>query len=433
MGYFNVSIMVGKRKATTGLKDGKVGGRTMREARNISVIWLSGGLILSTATQLRIPGSPVGPGEILLFLWMVMTFLLQWKNKRLFVTSLSRILVPFWFFMFLCLLIGSLFSLYLGVWTPGVARTFFAYLFTSCLFIVLSFEKDWKPKILTIAKITTSVTVSVFLFLLLFNPRYSTIGPIDSWEGSIRFLAWSKNPNQVAMNVSIFLYISLYFCSIAKNYLHKAWYIGLAGACFWIGIETKSDALTVAFSVGLVILLISMWVKKVTQSQIGYWSGVWLKVLLPTFLCFTALIFGPSIHEGLKQEVSTISDEGDQGEERITLWRNGLKAIEASPFFGLGPGAFSGGNGPFEGMEAHNTFIDMGMNVGLVGISLYVGFLGWIAYLLIVRKEIILFTGLMTVLFYTSFHFTLRHPMYWFYLLFLLSVCVDKEKSKIKS
>lgn len=410
----------------------QIGGSTMKREWNISVIWISAGLILSTATQLRIPGSPIGPGEVMLFLWMVMTLLLQIKNRGIYITPLSSKLIPFWFFMFLFLLIGTLYSLYIGVWIPGFTRNFLAYLFSSLLFIILSFDRDWKKKIIMISKVTVSVTVCVLVFLLLFNPRYSTIGPIDSWQGSIRFLGWSKNPNQVAMNVTIFLYISLYLSSITKKILVKAWYICLAGASVWIGIETKSDALTVAFSIGLIILLISMWIKKITTSKVTYWSGALYKVLLPTFLSSIIIIFGPAIYEGVKQDVSTISEEGDQGEERLTLWSNGIKAIESSPLFGFGPGAYSGGDGPFQGMEAHNTFIDLGMNVGLFGISLYIGFLGWIAYSLITKKEFVLLTGLMTVLFYTLFHFTLRHPIYWFYLVFLITVCIDEKTSRLK-
>ncbi|TDL76477.1 O-antigen ligase family protein [Peribacillus frigoritolerans] len=405
--------------------------KKLQKKVSFSVIWFSAGLILSTATQLRIPGSPIGPGEIILLLWMMMTFTIQFKYRGIFITSLSRKLVPFWFFMFLCLFIGTMVSIYLGVLVPGFGRTFLAYLFSSLLFIVLSFEKNWKTQVLMIAKITVSVTVSVLLFLLIFNPRYSTIGPIDSWNGSIRFLGWSKNPNQVAMNVTIFLYMSLYLSSIAKTSLRKAWYISLSAACVWIGIETKSDAMSVALSSGFVILFISFWIRKAADTQIGYWSGAWLKVLLPALLCFTAVIFSPLIYQGLKQDIAAISEEGDQGEHRFILWENGIKAIESSPLFGLGPGAYSGEDAPFQGMEAHNTFIDMGMNVGLVGICLFLGFLCWIGYLLIIKKEFILFTGLVTVIFYTLFHFTLRHPMFWFYLFFMISICMDQAKSML--
>ncbi|WP_416826518.1 O-antigen ligase family protein [Ectobacillus polymachus] len=404
----------------------------MKKKVDFSIIWFSIGLCFTTATQLRIHGLPIGPGEIMLFLWIVIKIFWIFKKKEVILTPLSRNLTFFWFFLFLFLTIGTLCSAYLGILYPFAAHSFFAYLFSCLLIIVLSFERNLKIKVITIAKILVSITVLVSLLLLIFSTKDGSIGPINSWHSSPRFAGWAID-NQLALDSSILLYLSLYLSTIAKTYLLKTWYFGLAVACVWIGIETQSDALFTAFSVGFSILFITFWLKKITNSQMGYWTGAWWKVWLPIMICFTVLIFGSMIYKGVNQNVSTIYySQGDKGDLRVALWENGLKAMETSPIFGLGPGAFSGGTAPFQGMEAHNTFVDIGTNIGLVGLILYIGLLCWISYLLILKKEVVLFTGLVTVMFFNLFHFIIRHPIYWFYLLFILSISIDQEKSTVK-
>jgi O-antigen ligase len=108
--------------------------------------------------------------------------------------------------------------------------------------------------------------------------------------------------------------------------------------------------------------------------------------------------------------------EGGQGQVRVLLWENGVEALLSAPLLGLGPGGHSGIAAPFSGAEAHNTFVDWGTNTGLVGLLAYVALLTWIAIDVWRSRHPTLIAALVATQVLSMFHFTLRHPVYWFYL-----------------
>jgi O-antigen ligase len=112
-----------------------------------------------------------------------------------------------------------------------------------------------------------------------------------------------------------------------------------------------------------------------------------------------------------------VYNQGNQGSDRITLWQHGIAAISSSPVFGLGPGAHSGDKAPFLDFESHNTFIDWGGSTGMVGLAAYLSLLGWIAGRAWRNGFVVLVGAVISLATFSSFHYVLRHVIFWFYLL----------------
>jgi hypothetical protein len=63
--------------------------------------------------------------------------------------------------------------------------------------------------------------------------------------------------------------------------------------------------------------------------------------------------------------LTDIWNVADEGHLRLPLLKNALLASLYSPVVGFGIGSFSGIKKPFEGYEAHNTFLDFSLQFGL--------------------------------------------------------------------
>ena len=93
---------------------------------------------------------------------------------------------------------------------------------------------------------------------------------------------------------------------------------------------------------------------------------------------------------------------------------------QESPLVGLGPGPFSGWDGPFEGREAHNSFIDWGMSTGAIGLALYLGLLAWTARCALRSGETMPVAMLVSVVLCSVFGYMLRQPDFWMVLVLVL-------------
>src|SRR5689334_9048713 len=76
---------------------------------------LAAGLVLATASQLRIPGAPIGPGEICILIWLILTLMSHMGDllsSRL--TPAISILIAFWALFTLSLCLGSMTAFAIG-------------------------------------------------------------------------------------------------------------------------------------------------------------------------------------------------------------------------------------------------------------------------------------------------------------------------------
>ena len=392
--------------------------------------WFAIGLTLTTATQLRFPGFSLGFGETILALWTFVTIIILLKRGKIYVSTISNALVTFWISILIILIVGSMITIYLGHFSNISYRTFTAYIFISLIFVTFSFsiKQNITLQIKKISRLTFSFTTFPLLVMYIISFASSSLFSLNLIN--VRFSGWATNPNQIALVTAVLLFVGIYNITQAKNCTNKLWYGLLTIGLLLVGIATMSDALNVALIIGITILACLYWYNKVILSKkLSYWKGIWLKIFIPLIFISFIVIFGLSVYTIIQDGITDISDEGNQGSIRYALWKNGWEAIKVSPIFGLGTGAFSGVDDPFRGMEAHNTFIDFGTNTGLLGLMIYLLLILWTAWLAWRRNEYVLFAGIITITLYSTFHFVLRHPLYWFYLILVISICTNEESS----
>lgn len=405
---------------------------TMKMAINLSTICFSIGLALTTAPQLRFGSLPIGFGEVILSMWILFTAISLIKNDRMIVYPLAKKFSIFWFGMFFFLLLGSLIGLYLGSWSTNFYHDTLSFLFIAVLFIVFLLKPDFNKQIHTIISLTLSFIIVPLLLLLIFGQFSPYVGSIQLWFDEVRFLGWAANPNQIAFTVCALPFLSIYMSLKHNHSILKIWHILLAAASIWIGFSTKSDTLQAAWTVGGALLLILLWYRSFSIAKTGYWMGVFAKIILPVMILSVIFIFGKPIQSEIKDNITSIFGEDDQGEIRLTLWTRGVEATAASPLFGHGPGPHSGIEAPFEEKESHNTFIDVSTMNGIFGLLIYLGFIIWIAWKAWIQKQNFILIGLMTILMFSTFHLILRYPLYWFYLVTIMTICQrssEKEKT----
>ncbi len=98
---------------------------------------------------------------------------------------------------------------------------------------------------------------------------------------------------------------------------------------------------------------------------------------------------------------------------RFRLWHDALYFISQSPVVGYGPGNYLNADiaGTLGNYEAHNTFLNLALQTGIVGISIVCFFTIKLARLC--RHDYLLLGMICSLLVFGCFHFVLRQPIYW--------------------
>jgi O-antigen ligase len=377
-------------------------------------------LALSTATQWRAEFG-FGPGDLLLGL--VGGLALLKLGLRGFVRRSSvAVIWPYLGVVVVVLfvsLLGLTMALYQGyaseTWVQQYFFVGFAILYPLILWVTLGYKGFWKT-LLWYSVLTVACSGGLLLFTVVSEPD---ILGLSLYYGAIRFRGWANNPNQMALAVSAIPFLMVL---LIRNRLVD-WRIGLfvlIGAIV-VGLATKSNALLVAWVLGLGLIVVS---GSKGRNVGGVWG--WLnrrrRVVRSITVFAAVLLMGVGV-AWLAQnwvalyEGSIAGGAAGQGSVRVDLWRHGIRAWSASPIVGLGPGHFSGLGGPFGGAEAHNLYVDWLTSYGLVGLAVLAGlfFFGLSAALR--EREYVLIGLLLVVALISMFHFYARHPIFWMFLL----------------
>jgi O-antigen ligase len=102
------------------------------------------------------------------------------------------------------------------------------------------------------------------------------------------------------------------------------------------------------------------------------------KLIIFTLLFVALMIFIPFIPQSMLSRLSTIGSsigEGDLG-GRLNLWRETISVFAQHPISGIGSGAIISNIGS----AAHNTFLSIAAETGLIGFLLFVSILGIVVY-----------------------------------------------------
>lgn len=258
----------------------------------------------------------------------------------------------------------------------------------------------------------------VIILLLAFVPN-----PLQAkmmWIDGMRLQGLSDNPNQIAF---------LAIASLALLVRAEVWgelsrkiVIPLALACVLAGIWSWSGAFILAL-VFLTILFIGI---ALFEGLSGGWWDKNKSKRNPLALAIVGLLLFGSVvqHNGdaiirfatldTTQLTEIMEADAGQGFVRVELWERALAVGAQSPVVGHGPGYHLSGHSQAHLQEAHNTFIDLFVFSGLVGI-LALGLIGVLAIRGAFqngRLPLVLLMGTAIVTF-AMFHYVGRHPIFW--------------------
>ncbi|AUT00937.1 hypothetical protein CLI64_11280 [Nostoc sp. CENA543] len=400
--------------------------------KNFEIWWLSIGIILTSATQMRLSSLPIGVGEVMLCIWMLFSIVKILIVKQHLITPTLKYICLFWMVGLASLTFGLSIADSRNLTSTTWYHDYFAFGFLFVFSICLTNSHFFYSQIHQMLDYAVSFSILVLSTIFLFPSSISFLTP---WYEGVRFLGWSQNPNQLALLLSAVPFLSIHLFLTNSNVFARLKFLILIILCLIIGIATQSDALIFAWMIGFtvtILLNLYSWLnhkilsRRYIKSEI---KVIWL-LIIAVLLAIALLIFTEISYQGIYSASANVYDEGGQGSLRVTLWKNGLTAISASPLFGLGPGAHSGSTAPFLDFEAHNTFIDWGSSSGILGIIAYIAILGWIAWQVWNKQSFILLSAIVALIVFSSFHYVLRHPIFWFYLLGINSLTVQNHRSR---
>ena len=389
-------------------------------SKNWMLLWVGAGVSLTTATQLRLGGLPVGIGEIMIVTWILVVAVRVFTLKHHLITTLSKVIFLFWMVSFTCLTVGFLISESRGLVSTYVYHDFLAFVFNFIFSMTFSISIS-SNNIKKISLFCCSFSL-ICLFIIFLFP---SLIPLEAWHyNGYRFAGWSNNANTLGLLLTVNPCFLLYWLYHEINSFAKIWYIILLIISFIIGIATKSDALLMGWIGGgfamIMIKIVGLTdVKKYLKNKTAFLnkSIYQIFILWILFLCALLLIFFAP--DQITSVMGKVYGEGGQGSTRIMLWIHGLMALSSSPLFGCGPGAYSGFDGPFGDFEAHSTFIDWAASSGVIGLTSYLALLGWVGWNAWRKQSVLMIGALISLILFSVTHYTLRNPIFWFDLMII--------------
>lgn len=213
---------------------------------------------LSVSTMLRFPGLPVGVGEVIVFLAAFGFF-----RRSEFLQNLKHPLMLFW--------LGFIATAVAGYFTgsvrgEGTVHTAIAYVYAAGFtLIVLTYVGDLSKfefqRFIRAMGTIPVLLLAVPLFIFLIGSVWlSDLLEINTMFYPSRVAAWSTNPNQLAL---FLLPVPIWLAAISQNTHWQGWRFVKKFFFLWffffLGFCVRSDALLLAWCIGLPLLTVIAW------------------------------------------------------------------------------------------------------------------------------------------------------------------------------
>jgi len=171
----------------------------------------------------------------------------------------------------------------------------------------------------------------------------------DEFERSTvaRLGSWSVNANGLTTSMFLPFAFSLYGTVLSRSLLHRAWSYAAFAAMLCAAVLAQSRAGLFGM---MVILLFITW--RLKRTRLGIWAILAIIVIASW---------------GVLEERFTGKDFW-RGGGRWPIWTTGLEALESSWTVGDGFGTFWS----TYKFDAHNIYLQMGIEVGVIGLGLFV-------------------------------------------------------------
>jgi len=403
------------------------------------------GLVLTTASQLRLPGVPLGLGEVCLGLWLGLALLHVLTGDSISNPRALLRLGTFWICFALGLSVGTCQALLLQkLDADTMLHDTFAYLVVAAVscFIAATMKADGalrRSQWFLIAFWNIALVVQIAM-----GWRLIRLSSVDPWFWE-RFRGWSENPNQLALYCALLTGLSLHLALSAKGFVRLAASFSCLPSLI-VGRLTKSDtflgAMVLCTAVFLVLRVWSWLTLPEHRYSLRFVVAMLVVIaIVPLSLSLTPYVVATA-DDVESLAASMTKDHGGEGTMRtaslrLYLWQNALTLGLESGSLGLGPGphlwrpkiADDDDRPLTRPFEAHNTALDVFTQGGLLGVMAVYGLFAGI-FLLVLRAKLDALAVLMVALvFFSMTHFIPRHPIVWFALALSLILGLERVPS----
>ena len=393
----------------------------------------SGGLLLTAATQLRVPGLPVGPGELMLFGWLALGVLLGSASAQISRAGQAPVSI-FWAAFILSQSIGMVVSFASELFfdTASLIHDIGAYCFCLAITAMLVRELADEAHRRRIVQVILSVSLGGLLLQLLQGLGLFSVPGTEPWYYN-RLQGWSENPNMLGLLSAFIVLLSLFGIESATSRREILLSLVTGGVALLTGFMTRSDSFALSILVGG-----SLWLGMQTWTRLtmrGHSISSTMAALCffsaPVFL-LAAAPFAPAAMSAVETYTTNMYDDNSQGETRLNLWREAVGKGMESQLLGYGPGPHltskSFKRPPPDKFEAHNTFLDIFTQAGLVGVLAFVVLIG-VTFASAIRAGMAPLVALASgLLIFSMFHFVIRQPIFWFGLV----LCLVESQSALR-
>jgi O-Antigen ligase len=426
----------------------------------ISDMLLALGLLLSTASQLRLAGAKIGPGEACLLIWLVLSLVQVAGRLGPPLSPVLTRLLAFWMVFALAMSIGTMTGFATGdlhdpMWFQHDAMAYVLAAVLSCLFAV---EPGAWSRLRRVAWLLATLGASSFALQLACGWDLIVIGDVDPWSWD-RFRGFSANANQLALVSAVLGLLSLHLAETANRLGGKITALICAGVAIVVGRLTKSDSfLLVLVAAGpiFIVLKLRTWLQSPERRLTLRSAAAWILVLALPLMLAGIVPLGSSISlqaEDLVKDMAkgTTRDTEETARVRFLIWGEAVSRGVESGMLGLGPGPHleipssilagrrSTKNDPKNmehpkwsiapNFEAHNTLLDLFTQGGLLVVASFVWLMG--ATLLMTSRARL--DGLTTLLcglaLFSIFHLIVRHPIVWFAIVFCMVAAAENLRA----
>jgi hypothetical protein len=403
------------------------------------------GLLLSTASQLRPQGAPIGPGEICLVVWLILTLFREAGRLGPRLTpALSRLLI-FWSVFAFSLSLGTLAGYAIGdVHDSNLfLHDVMAYPLLAAVGCFSVIGREPGRRLHRVAWLFLGFGTAALVIQVAGAWEWLDIAPLEPWYWD-RLRGWSANPQQLALLCAVIGLLALHLADAATRIGERI--AALAGAivAIYVGRLTKSDSFSVVLVVAGPIfagLKLGEWLLSSEPKLTVRTAFAWTLVLCLPLLVISTVPLGPSIAaraEDLARELSKDSKgktSQEEAELRFHNWGEAVNRGLESGMLGLGPGPHleipaSIVNArrfeylpkyietpPLNGspnFEAHNTPLDLFTQGGLIAVLSFM----WITATALFNAYKARLAGLTTLLcgltIFGLGNLIIRHPIFWF-------------------
>ena len=250
-------------------------------------VLLTLGLLLSTASQLRPDGAPVGPGEICLAVWvLLMLFREVGRLGPALTPPLARLLI-FWLVFAVAQCVGTMAGFAIG--DRHDSGLFMHDVMAYPLLAAVSCLSVAGSRLHRVAWLLATLGAAWLALQVAFGWGFVDLGDYDTWEWE-RFRGLSDNANQLALFCAVLSLLSLYLADAARRLGERIAAVTCMIVAIIVGRLTMSDAfLLVLVAAGPIFIALKLrrWLMSRDRQMPLRSASAWILVLaLPLVMAY---------------------------------------------------------------------------------------------------------------------------------------------------